>query len=252
MDEGEAHIAGEPTSYCGPAPLPEMLWQQWNFDPPLLIALAVGIGAYLVGRRHATRAERWTFAGAAVTVVVAFVSPLCALTVALFSARVAHHVLLVTVAAPLLALSFRQRANKLAGITTPALLLFTVVFWVWHAPDAYGLALADTGVYWLMQVTLLATATLFWAAIFAAASGPAIVALLGATVQMGLLGALLVFAPEPLYAPHITTTLSFGFDPLTDQQLAGLVMWVPAGLPYLLAALLRLHGLLEPRQARQP
>ena len=50
---------------------------------------------------------------------------------------------------------------------------------------------------------------------------------------MGLLGALIVFAPQPLYAVHFMSAAAWGLSPLADQQLAGLLMWVPAVLPYL-------------------
>ncbi len=53
---------------------------------------------------------------------------------------------------------------------------------------------------------------------------------------MGFLGALLTFAGRPLYASHLSTTVAFGMGPLADQQLAGLVMWVPGMAPYAAAA----------------
>lgn len=237
-----------PVSYCGPAPLPDMLWMKWNLDPVLLVAFAACSAGFLFWRRDASRLERWSFAGAIGTLFLAFVSPLCSLTVALFSARVVHHVILVAVAAPLLAFAWRRQAQLVSTVTTPLLLLHTVVFWLWHAPDAYALALSDTLVYWVMQVSLLGTAGLLWAAILTSGTGAAIVALLGATIQMGFLGALLVFSPQPLYVPHLATSIAFGLDPLTDQQLAGLIMWVPSSLPYLLAALLRLLTVLRPSE----
>ena len=85
-----------------------------------------------------------------------------------------------------------------------------------------------------MQLTLLGSAVLFWRAALrpGRATGAALLAILGAWMQMGLLGALLTFAPEPLYAIHATAPLAWGFSPLADQQLGGLLMWVPAGLPY--------------------
>jgi putative membrane protein len=71
---------------------------------------------------------------------------------------------------------------------------------------------------------------------------------LGATIgQMGLLGALLVFAPRPLYAEHLASTAGWGLSPLADQQLAGLLMWMPAMLPYVAVAIkLAWSGLREP------
>lgn len=226
-------------SYCGPAPLPSELLARWNFDPLLLTVMALAAMALYPRLRGGER----TMLGAAIVVLlVIFVSPLCALTVALFSARVVHHVLLVAIAAPMLAVALRRvlPSAQLALLLLPLTLLHTVVFWLWHAPDAYAFALGNTAVYWLMQVTLLGTAILVWNAIFAAPIAQSLVSLLMLTIQMGLLGALLVFAEAPLYVPHLATTQAFGFDPRTDQQLAGLVMWVPANLPYLAFALWRL------------
>lgn len=117
-------------------------------------------------------------------------------------------------------------------------------------PELYAAAIAAAFPYWLMQASLLGTAFLLWRRILAAAEGvgAALLALLATVIQMGMLGALLTFAREPLYAPHFATTLPYGLTPLEDQQLAGLVMWVPAALPYLAAALLLLAGRLG-RQA---
>ena len=63
--------------------------------------------------------------------------------------------------------------------------------------------------------------------------GPTLLALVATIGQMGLLGALIVFAPRPLYFVHLASTAPWGLSPLVDQQLAGLLMWVPAMLPYL-------------------
>jgi putative membrane protein len=207
--------------YCGPAPVPEALWSRWNLDPPLVLVLVI------LALAVRTRAA---LAGVVVLALI-FISPLCALSAALFSARVVHHVLLVAVAAPLLA------AGLLRVPRSPVLPLVaaTAVLWLWHLPGAYDLAMANVAVYWLMQGTLLGTATLFWAAVLQPGQDPgsAILATLGAYVQMALLGALLTFAPDALYAIHQTAPLAFGLSPLADQQLGGLIMWVPAGLPFL-------------------
>lgn len=242
-------------SYCGPPPLPDDLWGRWNLDPLLLVVMALGTGVFLFGRQRSTRDCSSFLAGMAVLVVI-FISPLCALTVALFSARVVHHVLLVAVAAPLLACSLlgamaAGNAAMLRRLMMPLLLLHTVVFWLWHAPDAYALALTSTPVYWAMQASLLLSAALFWGAVLLASPARAIAALIAITVQMGLLGALLVFSGQPLYWPHFATTAPFGLEAHADQQLAGLIMWVPASLPYLLVAVLRLSAWLRQSEARR-
>ncbi|WP_417309284.1 cytochrome c oxidase assembly protein [Devosia sp.] len=224
----------------------------------LLAVMALVTGLFWFSRVPTARDRSGFLIGMAVLVVI-FVSPLCALTVALFSARVVHHVLLVAVAAPLLAWALiglcRAQTPRLAlalpHLTTPLLVLHTVIFWLWHIPDAYALALSSTSLYWVMQATLLGSALLFWASVLLATPGRAIAALIGIAIQMGLLGALLVFSATPLYFPHLGTTAAFGLSPLEDQQLAGLIMWVPASLPYLLVAVLRLGTWLrsEARQA---
>lgn len=214
--------------YCGPPPLPQEIWTSWNFDPFLLVALA--LTAVWLRRSHAGLA-------AVAVMAFAFVSPLCALSSALFSARVVHHVLLVAVAAPLLAVALRTKRET--GLALP-FALSAVVLWFWHVPAAYDLALANVAVYWLMQVSLIASAVWFWRALLADGRSPVdrLVFLVAAFAQMGLLGAILTFAPDPLYAVHAIAPLDWGLTPLQDQQLGGLIMWVPAGIPYAFAAAL--------------
>jgi putative membrane protein len=224
--------------YCGAAPLPAELWTSWNFDPWLVLALLLAALAFgwWQGRRPSLQETR-LFATGWMLLFLLFVSPLCALTSALFAARVAHHLVMIGVAVPLLVLSLPCRAPLLpAGA---AALLHALILWFWHAPMPYTAALASDLLFWLMQVTLFGTAWLFWQAVLAprAASVGILLALLGTVVQMGLLGALITFAPEPLYPPHFLTTAPFGLSALEDQQLGGLIMWVPSILPYLIAAL---------------
>jgi putative membrane protein len=217
-------------AYCGPAAIPEDLWARWNTDPWLLaalVALAVAVGR---GRAADTRAG-W---GAIALAALVFVSPLCALASALFSARVLHHVLLVAGIAPLLALAFPLRR---LGSPPLAVLVgaHAVILWLWHAPGPYAWGLASVPAYWLMQASLVGSAWLLWRAILAPTTPPgaALVALVATIGQMGLLGALIVFAPQPLYPVHFASVAAWGLSPLADQQLAGLLMWVPAILPYL-------------------
>jgi putative membrane protein len=217
-------------AYCGPAAIPEDLWARWNADP-LLIAALVAL-AVVVGRGRAADARAgW---GAIALLALVFVSPLCALASALFSARVLHHVLLIAAVAPLLALAFPLR--RLGSPPLAALVgAHAVILWLWHAPGPYAWGLASVPAYWLMQASLLGSAWLLWRAILtpAAPPGPALVALVATVGQMGLLGALIVFALQPLYLVHFASTAAWGLNPLADQQLAGLLMWVPAILPYL-------------------
>jgi len=222
MDGPQAFPTLLPGLYCGEAPAPDGLWSAWNFDPLLLAALTV-LG-------WALRRSPQGLAGVAV-LAVAFVSPLCALSSGLFSARTVHHILLVAVAAPLLALALPRRATRAASLPFVGA---TALLWFWHIPAAYDLALSDMAIYWVMQLTLLLSATAFWRAALGPGQHPggALLWALAAFLQMGFLGALLTFAPEPLYAAHAVAPMGWGLTPLADQQLAGLIMWVPAGLPY--------------------
>lgn len=232
-------------AYCGAAALPEAVWSRWNVDP-LLIAVLLALAVWVALRASDKRAG-W---GAIALMGVVFVSPLCALSSALFSVRVLHHVLLVSAVAPLLALAFPARR---AGPVPLAILVavHAVFMWLWHAPGAYAWALSTVPGYWLMQITLLGSAWVMWRALLSPAtpSGSALIALAVTIGQMGLLGALIVFASQPLYAVHFASVLAWGFTPLGDQQLAGLLMWVPAMLPYMATGLWLAWSSLRPAEA---
>ncbi|CAD6527998.1 hypothetical protein LMG27952_02117 [Paraburkholderia hiiakae] len=221
-------------AYCGPAGTPQDLWLRWNTDPLLLAALAA-LACVIASGRSADARAGWL---ALALMVVVFVSPLCALSSALFSARVTHHIILIAVIAPLLA-----RAFPLPRIPSPPLVpvvaAHAVIVWLWHAPGLYTWGLATVAAYWLMQATLLGSAWLLWRSIFAplVQTGVALMALVATIGQMGLLGALIVFSPRPLYVVHFASTAAWGLTPLADQQLAGLLMWVLAMVPYLAAGL---------------
>lgn len=232
--------------YCGAGPTPADLWTRWNFDPVALVLIAA-LGAALA----AAAPDRRRFAVSAIAVLlVIFISPLCALSSALFSARTVHHVLLTVAAAPLIAWSLPRPVGppRVAATT----LLFTAVFWGWHAPAAYGGAMANDLVYGLMQVSLLASAVAAWRAVRAAPPPAAVAGLLATMVLMGLLGAILTFTPRALYAPHALTTAAWRLTPVADQQLAGLIMWIPAAAAYLVVALTILGRMLRPQPSVQP
>ncbi|QDL99476.1 cytochrome c oxidase assembly protein [Rhodopseudomonas palustris] len=238
--------------YCGSAPLPADLFVRWNFDPALLVGLAVGGGVW-VARRGAC----WAAALGWAILAVLFVSPLCALTSALFSVRVGHHVVMVAVAAPLLALSLRRTAtaSALTRAGSAMFMVHTVLLWLWHAPAPYAAALADPAVFWAMELSLLGSAVALWLAVLAPAGaiGRSLALLLGSVVQMGMLGAVITFARAPLYDAHLGVTTAWGLSALQDQQLAGLVMWVPGALPYLAVALVLLGRRLDrPIAANEP
>lgn len=190
----------------------------------------------------------WSFAAALLALLVALTGPLEALAEASLAAHMAQHMLLIAVAAPLLALSHPRprfgplpvparravaaalrRLQPLAR-PRPAFALHAAAIWLAHAPRVVEWAAAYRPVHALEHVALLGTALAFWGALLRAhalRSGAAPLLALGTLIHTGLLGALLALAPHALYSGYA----------LEDQQLAGLIMWVPGGLCYLVAGL---------------
>lgn len=225
--------------YCGPPPQPDTWLWAWNMDLPLLIALA-GFGAVGAAITQTRKQGRGAFSVALFAAVVAFVSPLCTMTVALLTARSLHHIILLSVLAPALALAFPIRRVPVAL----AFLATTVVLWLWHLPAVYSAAWDSAGVYWLMQAALILPAWAFWSTLLAKPSLTHTMWLTALVGQMGFLGALLTFAPYALYFEHVAFAPSFGLSGLQDQQLAGLVMWVPGMVPLaILSVLMGVRGL---------
>ena len=159
--------------FCGHSPVPGGV--AWNLDPLLLGTLGAVATVYFgVCRRDIfTFATAW-FATGWLVLVLALISPLCNLSVALFSARVGQHMLLTLVAAPTIAAGMRLKASRLRrgnlrlsiGCAT-----FATVLWFWHSPDAYDASLRNNVDYWLMQVSIVVSAVYLWKATLS--SGPA-------------------------------------------------------------------------------
>lgn len=250
----------------------EVSWAFFFAALPLaLTALAYGVGmsrlwaASGLGRTsHLGRAA--CFAAGWLSLAVAVVSPLERLATELFIAHMIEHEIIVVVAAPLLVLSrplapllwaLPRRARLTVGwalrssivlmsfrkAASPfsATLLHAVVLWLWHAPGLYEAALLDQPVHWLQHLSFLFSALLFWWALLFGGGrkwyGVSIFCLFATTLHSGFLGILLSLSRMPLYPTQGLAAAKWGLSPLEDQQLAGLVMWVPAGMVYLVAAL---------------
>jgi cytochrome c oxidase assembly factor CtaG len=241
--------------------------------PLLLVAVWYAAGARALRRRSARgRAVRtrqaWCWAAGLATIAVALVSPLDAAAEAIFSAHMIQHLLLIVVAAPLLVLGAPGavlwwgvperarrslarawlRSGRLRGlwraITAPGVVLALHVFalWLWHFPGPYQLALRNDAVHALEHFCFLATAVLYWWVVLQPSGHrrlgyPATVIYLVVTlIQGGALGAFLVYARTPWYPAHAAGAAAWGMTALEDQQLAGVIMWVPAAAAYVGAA----------------
>ncbi len=209
----------EYTPFCGTPPLPGEVLSRWTFDPWLLAGLALVLALGL-----ASATDRRLFALGWSVAALLFVSPLCAASMALFSARVGQHVLLVLVAAPILAAALpKARIPAL-----PAAGAFAALFWFWHAPAPYAATLASDLVYWAMHLSLAGSAVLLFSALFAAPErGILAAAFTGA--QMTVFAVLLTLATAAWHPWHTLTTLPYGLTAIADQQLAGALMWVGGG-----------------------
>jgi putative membrane protein len=113
---------------------------------------------------------------------------------------------------------------------------------VWHAPSLYETTLTSETMHTAQHVSFLGTALLFWWAVLHGREGrlgrpAAVIYLFTTSVHTSLLGVLLTFSNRTWYRAYDATTLPWGLTPLEDQQLAGVIMWVPAGIAYLIAAL---------------
>jgi cytochrome c oxidase assembly factor CtaG len=264
---------------------PAAFWHHWGGDPGALLSIVLlaalyGIGVRRLwkeaGRGHGvSRAEVWVFSAGIVALLLALCSPLDAIADTLFSGHMLQHVLLIAVAAPLAVLgapllpllwSLPRRARVVAGRTwnasgmrragatlarpVPALVLHTVALWAWHLPAPYAAALASAPVHALEHLCFYSTALLMWWVAFRPLRGRGSIAgsvfvLTGTFVQSGALGAILTLSGTPWYYAQSVGAGAWGLTALEDQQLAGLIMWIPTGFIYLVGTLAVMRRVLD-------
>jgi cytochrome c oxidase assembly factor CtaG len=136
-----------------------------------------------------------------------------------------------------------------------ATLLQAAALWLWHAPALFDLALASDSWHAIQHLSFLMSALVFWTAMLGrrgrsgatAQRGVAALCLFATSVVSGALGALMAFSDSPWYAGYSALGMApFGLTPAEDQQIAGLIMWVPGGLVHAVAALLLVRTMLRP------
>ncbi|ONG53554.1 hypothetical protein BKE38_11710 [Pseudoroseomonas deserti] len=272
-------LAGGPALAHGGDPHGEI--PRWSFDPwvaaPLLLALAL----YALGLarlwRHAGigrgigAAPALAWLSGWLVLALALCSPLHWWGEHLFTAHMIEHELVMLLAAPLLVLGrpvgaacwalparWRPGLGRLGRgpfwqplwrlLTWPAMatLLHSAAIWLWHVPPVFDATLDSAALHRAQHLSFLLSALLFWWALrHRADPGLALLHLFVTLMSTGVLGALLTFAPRVLYARQTAQAALWGLDPLQDQQLAGLVMWVPGGIAYAAAMLLCLAAWLR-------
>lgn len=256
------------------------LWLLWLL-PGLLVLR--GIILMWANARPGAGMRRWqavSFLAGWLLLGLAILSPLDALGEALFWAHMVQHEVVMLLAAPLLVLArplpalvwglppaWRPGAALLARrlglqaamrwLTGPvaAWSAHAVVIWTWHAPVLFQAAVRQELVHDLQHTTFLVAALAFWWSLFQrgvqrAGQGLAVFSLFTTALHTAALGALLTFSGRSWYPVYAASAPVWGLDAVEDQQLAGLIMWVPGGLVYLVAALLLMHQWLDsPRRA---
>ena len=253
---------------------PHDLAGAWPLEPgvvaPLLAAAVLyarGLGVLRArAGHHAYRAEAWCFAAGWAALAVALASPLHPLGAALFSAHMAQHELVMVFAAPLVVLGrpivpflfalpigWRRRLGGWGRgrrwtafwgwLTAPlvAWILHAIAILAWHLPMLYGATLRSESVHGLQHACFLGTALLFWWSLLHRGArirhGAAVLYLFLTALYTGGLGALITLSETPWYPGYGGAASAWGLTALQDQQLAGLIMWMPGGLAYLVAAL---------------
>jgi cytochrome c oxidase assembly factor CtaG len=228
--------------------MPLAHWSAWDLATGICLAVAAWLycrALPVMAWRHAA-----AFTAGWLALVLALLSPLEARVAGSFSLHMIQHELLMIAAPPLLILgrpyaalaatlspaALRMAAIPLRAPPPAALLLHAAALWIWHAPRLFDAALESDAAHAAQHASFFFTALLFWWAVFRRVrTGIALLYILLTMIHAGALAALLTFAPAPLYA-----LTAHG-----EQQLGGLIMWVPAGYAMLAAGLIAFHRLLR-------
>lgn len=267
---------------AAPGAMPGWTWDGWIVGP-LILLLALFLTGWSVLRARMGKGAHmldwggWLFLAGWLILAGALMSPLHQLGERSFAAHMVEHELLMLAAAPLLVLArplvpmlwafpgparrWLGRAGRSAlvlplwkGVTgpLPATLLQAAALWLWHAPALFDRALASSAWHATQHLCFLVAGLIFWTAMLARSTprGVAALCLFATSLVSGALGALMAFALSPWYPRYAALGMApFGLSPVEDQQLAGLLMWVPGGLIHAGAALLLLHGMVRQEES---
>ena len=242
----------------------ELLLSLWHWHPSVLLGCAALIAGYVALLRGRWTARALLFGLGLIVLLVALLSPLHELGDRyLFSAHMLQHLLLLLIVPPLLLLGLPSAAietllsipglARIERVLGTPLLAWSIglgAMWLWHLPALYNLALRNEWVHILEHLFFLASAVIFWWPIFTSPARSrlhplgAMAYLFAGMIVSSLLGMILTFAEPGLYPAYLNPRDPFGLLPLlwgewgltpaVDQQVGGLLMWVPGGMVYLL------------------
>jgi len=280
---GLAHGASQ-----GPPPTDALgIALAWHIDIPMLLALAIAGTLYVSAARaiNATHsANPWplrrtaAFVSGLLAIALSLLSPIDTLSDDLLTVHMVQHLLLVSVAAPLFALSgvgtlalrvvdpdVRKRyllpflhSRLVAALTFPVIgwMAFVGVMWGSHFTTLYNAALLDEGIHAIEHLLYLAAASLFWWPLLSPDPlrwrlhpGARFIALLAQMPPMSFLAITIIGASTPLYSAYLGRTEAFGIDAVTDQRMAGSLMWVAGDLALVLPVIAILAALVRHDEA---
>jgi cytochrome c oxidase assembly factor CtaG len=239
----------------------------WTFDPWIVVPLIVFGTLYVTGtvtlsqRSREWRRRNWNvicYCGGWISLAGSLVSPLHWLGEHLFTFHMIEHEIIMAVSAPLLVLAnpvgpllwslpHRLRVSSGRMMRRPnvgaawrwlsdgshATVLHAIAIWVWHAPVLFDAAVTNVALHRLQHLSFFLSAVLFWWSVFRRSEpGAAAWHVFITMLHTSALGALMALAPHVLYVAQTATAMAWGLTPLEDQQLAGIIMWVPAGTIY--------------------
>jgi cytochrome c oxidase assembly factor CtaG len=240
----------------------------WHFESVPLAGIVIGAMLYAVGRRrlrgqYPRESWRvWAFALGMLSLTAAVVPPIGGLTEELFWVHMVQHLLIILVGAPLVLLGTplvpilwglpwewrrkvgqllvpgRPVAKVLDALTHPwvAMGLFLGTLTVWHVPVLYDAAQGSSPIHYLEHIFFFGTAVLYWWPLVHPMGGPrrlgyglGILYTIPPLLQNNVLGALISLSQHPIYATYLNAPRIGGLSVVEDQQLGGLIMWVPGG-----------------------
>jgi putative membrane protein len=236
-------------------------WSEWRVYPAFMVGWLLFVGAYFLligplrhrfpGSRPATSRQVASFSFAAAAMFLSLQGPLHELSdYFLFSAHMVQHLVLILLMPPFLLMGIPdwmlrpavrvKWVGKVARALTLPLVAFAlnnVIFLAWHFPGPYDLMMRNHDVHVTMHLMIMVTGTIMWWPVMSPlpelpriAAPLQMVYLFLVGIPMMISAALITFSGTPLYSWYVEAPRVFPLDPLSDQRLGGVIMWVPGGL----------------------